>query len=148
MSTTKQEKGFSIIEVVLVLAIVALIFLMIFVAWPALQRSQRDTARKNDASAVAAALGSYRGNHQGKMPTAAQFNGFKADYITQNNNVAQIDPSKITASTAQPTDATEAADTDSMLVVLGYKCDYSPNTRGAAVFVKLESTDDPSCIDA
>ena len=47
-----KERGFTIIEVVLVLAIAALIFLMIFIALPALQRSQRDTARKNDVSIV------------------------------------------------------------------------------------------------
>ena len=53
-----KERGFTIIEVVLVLAIAALIFLMIFIALPALQRSQRDTARKNDVSIVSAAVNS------------------------------------------------------------------------------------------
>ena len=47
-----SKKGFTIIEVVLVLAIAGLIFLMVFVALPALQRSQRDTARRNDMSRV------------------------------------------------------------------------------------------------
>ena len=45
-SLKKNKKGFTIIEIVLVLAIAGLIFLMIFVALPALQRSQRDTQRK------------------------------------------------------------------------------------------------------
>ena len=44
--------GFTIIEVVLVLAIAGLIFLMVFIAFPALQRSQRDTQRRNDLSKV------------------------------------------------------------------------------------------------
>ena len=43
-----SKKGFTIIEVVLVLAIGGLIFLMVFIALPALQRSQRDTQRKDD----------------------------------------------------------------------------------------------------
>lgn len=55
-SNTKTNQGFTIIEVVLVLAIAALIFLMIFVALPALQASQRDTERKNDASLVMSGL--------------------------------------------------------------------------------------------
>ena len=38
----KNKKGFTIIEVVLVLAIAGLIFLMVFIALPALQRSQRN----------------------------------------------------------------------------------------------------------
>ena len=60
----KQErKGFTIIEVVLVLAIAGLIFLMVFVALPALQRSQRDTARRNDMSRVDTSLVQYQTNH-------------------------------------------------------------------------------------
>ena len=58
---TKQ--GFTIIEVVLVLAIAGLIFLMVFVALPALQRSQRDTARRNDMSRVDTSLVQYQTNN-------------------------------------------------------------------------------------
>ena len=46
----KTKKGFTIIEVVLVLAIAGLIFLMVFVALPQLQSSQRDTQRRQDMS--------------------------------------------------------------------------------------------------
>ena len=58
-----ERKGFTIIEVVLVLAIAGLIFLMVFVALPALQRSQRDTARRNDMSRVDTSLVQYQTNH-------------------------------------------------------------------------------------
>ena len=51
-----SKRGFTLIEVILVLAIAALIFLMVFIALPALQASQRDTARKNDASIVSSAV--------------------------------------------------------------------------------------------
>ena len=60
-----MKKGFTIIEVVLVLAIAGLIFLMIFIALPALQRAQRDNARKQDVSIVAAAIQSWRSNNRG-----------------------------------------------------------------------------------
>ena len=50
MNKHKLNKGFTIIEVVLVLAIAGLIFLAVFLALPALQRNQRDTQRKNDMS--------------------------------------------------------------------------------------------------
>ena len=46
----QKDEGFTIIEVVLVLAIAALIMLMVFIALPELQRNQRDTERKNDIS--------------------------------------------------------------------------------------------------
>ena len=64
-----KEKGFTIIEVVLVLAIAGLIFLMVFIALPALQRNQRDTQRKNDMSRVQTAIQNYQSNNRGKLPT-------------------------------------------------------------------------------
>lgn len=72
-----ERKGFTIIEVVLVLAIAGLIFLMVFVALPALQRSQRDTARRNDMSRVDTSLIQYQTNNQdtgnGDLPAAASW---------------------------------------------------------------------------
>ena len=64
-----NKKGFTIIEVVLVLAIAGLIFLMVFLALPALQRSQRDTQRKNDLSKILAAVNEYRAANKGKLPS-------------------------------------------------------------------------------
>ena len=52
-SGRKRQAGFTIIEVVLVLAIAGLIFLMVFIALPALQRSQRDSLRRQHARSVA-----------------------------------------------------------------------------------------------
>ena len=65
----KVMQGFTIIEVVLVLAIAGLIFLMVFVALPAMQRNQRDTSRKNAYGLVASAVASYQSNNNGKYPT-------------------------------------------------------------------------------
>lgn len=61
-------KGFTIIEVALVLAIAGLIFLMIFIALPALQRQQRDTARKEDITALISAVKKYQTNNRGALP--------------------------------------------------------------------------------
>jgi len=55
-SSKTGKRGFTIIEVVLVLAIAGLIFLMVFIALPALQRNQRDTQRKNDMGRLSTAL--------------------------------------------------------------------------------------------
>jgi prepilin-type N-terminal cleavage/methylation domain-containing protein len=73
--TNTTKKGFTIIEVVLVLAIAGLIFLMVFIALPALQRSQRDEARKRDVSSVAAAVTNFTSNNRGAFPTTAQLSG-------------------------------------------------------------------------
>lgn len=68
MGKQKQKQGFTIIEVVLVLAIAGLIFLMVFIAIPALQRSRRDRERKNDVAEIAAAMQSYRRHNNGRLP--------------------------------------------------------------------------------
>jgi prepilin-type N-terminal cleavage/methylation domain-containing protein len=78
MNVRVKQKGFTIIEVVLVLAIAGLIFLMVFIALPALQASQRDSARKNDVSTVAAAVTTYTSNNRGSFPTTATL----ASYVT------------------------------------------------------------------
>lgn len=66
----KSKKGFTIIEVVLVLAIAGLIFMMVFIALPALQRSQRDTQRTNDISRLNTQITNYQANNRGRIPTA------------------------------------------------------------------------------
>jgi len=80
---TNKQKGFTIIEVVLVLAIAGLIFLMVFIALPSLQRSQRDTQRRNDLSRVQTAVQSYKTNARGALPldTAAAWNTFRTKYL-------------------------------------------------------------------
>lgn len=83
---TKQ--GFTIIEVVLVLAIAGLIFLMVFVALPALQRSQRDTARRNDMSRVDTSLVQYQTNNNNKsnnLPESGTFLGWE-DFKSENSH--------------------------------------------------------------
>ena len=69
MKKHKINYGFTIIEVVLVLAIAGLIFLMIFLGLPALQRNQRNTARKQDYSVIASAIQTYKANNKGEFPT-------------------------------------------------------------------------------
>ena len=66
-----SERGFTIIEVVLVLAIAGLIFLMVFIALPALQRSQRDTQRRDDLARVSQALTQYQTNNNGRLPSSS-----------------------------------------------------------------------------
>lgn len=68
MKKEAKKRGFTIIEVVLVLAIAGLIFLMVFVALPALQRSQRDTQRRDDMARVATAITQFQSNNSGSVP--------------------------------------------------------------------------------
>ena len=86
-----NKKGFTIIEVVLVLAIAGLIFLMVFLALPALQRSQRDTQRKNDASRLRAAVTDYTSNNRGALPwsgdtTISKESPFLKNYVLKGSS--------------------------------------------------------------
>ena len=69
--TKNNKKGFTIIEVVLVLAIAGLIFLMVFIALPALQRSQRNTRRRQDMARILSAFNDFQANNNGEMPTGS-----------------------------------------------------------------------------
>lgn len=64
-----NKKGFTIIEVVLVLAIAGLIFVVVFLAVPQLQSSRRDTQRRNDAGRVLAEIQNWAANSNGNLPT-------------------------------------------------------------------------------
>lgn len=64
----KAKNGFTIIEVVLVLAIAGLIFLMVFVAFPALQRSQNDTQRQNDIARLSTQITNFKTNNKNSIP--------------------------------------------------------------------------------
>lgn len=81
----KTTNGFTIIEVVLVLAIAGLIFLMVFLALPALQRSQRDTARRSDAGRLMSQVSAFQANSKGVVPVADS-TGFPA-FVTAYMNV-------------------------------------------------------------
>lgn len=63
-----KQSGFTIIEVALVLAIAGLIFLVVFLALPALQNSQKDNARKQDVARVVSALQAYEADNEGALP--------------------------------------------------------------------------------
>lgn len=122
MNVKQTSKGFTIIEVVLVLAIAGLIFLMVFIALPALQRNQRDTARKTDVSAVASAVSTYISNNRGTFPTTTTIQSYVNE--KSDNTVRVVVRPGITADTTIPAaggtataTTTAAAVQDGLIVV-------------------------------
>lgn len=65
----KSKRGFTIIEVVLVLAIAGLIFLMVFIALPNMQASRRNTQRKNDYASLSTKISEYASANNGALPS-------------------------------------------------------------------------------
>ncbi|MFZ1258036.1 MAG: prepilin-type N-terminal cleavage/methylation domain-containing protein [Candidatus Saccharimonas sp.] len=103
-----KQKGFTIIEVVLVLAIAALIFLMVFIALPALQRSQRDTARKNDVSVIASAVSSWQGNNRATSawPTNVQLKAYATNISGNTTDILVGDAVAADKTKVEAADAT------------------------------------------
>jgi prepilin-type N-terminal cleavage/methylation domain-containing protein len=97
----KKASGFTIIEVIIVLAIAGLIMVVVFIAVPQLQRNQRNSAREAVVNRVATEVNNYAGNNTGNIPTANNnattgftglTGGFYLRYIA--NSAAQFnDPS-------------------------------------------------------
>lgn len=87
-----NEKGFTLIEIVIVLAIAALVLAGILIAVQGAQRSRRDTQRKDDAGKIASYLEQSASNNNGTYPTAATVGAFNTAYITANNLVDPLGP--------------------------------------------------------
>jgi prepilin-type N-terminal cleavage/methylation domain-containing protein len=64
-----RDAGFTIIEVLIVLAIAGLILLIVFLAVPALQRNSRNTQRKEDASKAVGVFQESVNNNNGNAVT-------------------------------------------------------------------------------
>lgn len=64
----KKEKGFTLIEIVLVLAIAGLLLVIVFLAVSGAQKSRRDSQRKNDNARLMAQIEAFAGNNNGNYP--------------------------------------------------------------------------------
>jgi prepilin-type N-terminal cleavage/methylation domain-containing protein len=88
----KKEKGFTLIEIVLVMAIAGLILVIVFLALQGAQKSRRDNARKHDAARMLAAVESCAGNQNGSYTAplscaaAAQLTGGASPYFNPNTD--------------------------------------------------------------
>lgn len=124
----KSNKGFTIIEVVLVLAIAALIFLIVFLAVPALQRNNRNNARKNDAGRLLAAAQEYVSNNP-NVADAAAVSAQAGEILDTAGNLGFYEAGNVTV---DDTDGSEiaAGNEDLIRIVPGGTC--SPTVDGTA----------------
>lgn len=83
MKKHKLYEGFTIIEVVLVLAIAGLIFLAVFLASPALQRSIRDKSGKDSVARTVAMIKTYCSNSGHQLKFSDEYKGYS---FTKNNS--------------------------------------------------------------
>lgn len=92
-ATQSKSRGFTIIEVMIVLAIAGIIMVIMFLAIPTLQKTARDNGRKNTASLVQAELNEYRDVHSLSYPASADRCTFIKTYLKQfvDPNAACVD---------------------------------------------------------
>ncbi|MDZ7744365.1 MAG: type II secretion system protein [Candidatus Saccharibacteria bacterium] len=116
-SVLGSSNGFTIIEVLIVLAIAGLIMLVVFLAVPALQRNSRNTQRRNDVASYLGAVNEFVANNNGQLPS-------DNDDVTTINDLANLgflEPPTSVDSGAQSSEV----DIDAMQLVSGARCDES-----------------------
>lgn len=136
----KDNKGFTIIEVLIVLAIAGLIMLIVFLAVPALQRNQRNNSRNNDASRITSAVTECLSNRNGSKTDCDAPGDIQPGTMSQ---LVTIGPATFTDSAA-----TDLGTGSTTSVVIGYqrKCNTAgsndePGTgRDFAVMYQLEGS--------
>lgn len=80
----KKRHGFTIIEVLIVLAIAGLILATLMFIIPTLNRNGHNDTRKRTVNLVAAQMDVYRNDHNGKYPmTGAEMCTFVTDYMKE-----------------------------------------------------------------
>lgn len=118
----RKESGFTIIEVLIVLAIAGLIMLVVFLAVPALQRNSRNTQYRNEASRLLGAYNETSANNAGAVLTTADTATVLAAGNTKN----------ITQLTIEAQGATTAPTATRDVIRTGAKCAAANNTNTVA----------------
>ncbi len=129
LKLSKKAEGFTIIEVLIVLAIAGLILLIVFLAVPALQRNSRNTGRKNDVASILGAMSEFTNNNNGAFPAAcaAGATGCNDPAATnswlKNAKVGTLDKDKVSfVSPAAAAAGGAAGDVDSVVLTNYSKC--------------------------
>lgn len=102
----RKESGFTIIELLIVIAIIGILATLVLTNFQGAQAKGRDTVRKNDINSLYQKLEEYY-NENGSYPdhvlTEADFPGIDSGALIDDNNPAVSIVSTFTTSTTAPT---------------------------------------------
>ena len=153
-----KESGFTIIEVMIVLAIAGLILLIVLLAVPALQRNSRNTQIKNDAANIVGAISTFVTDNDGAIPTGIDppdSEGVVKIYKGTSYAVATAkSTAKIQAGTAieEATGVpTTAPDPGKLVYVVKRSCDSTSTVnRSIAIYYSVETSGAPQlkCVNS
>ena len=153
-SLMAKSRGFTIVEVLIVLAIAGVIMLVVFLAVPTLQRNSRNTQRRADVSHLGGVLNEWVGNHQGTALTKVNDSTVAAGPDLTNETFAQITrPANNTAVTtsANPWTAPVGAALDTFYVYSNATCTnsttpaYSTSAKAFAIIYYSEPSTTLQC---
>jgi len=121
MQRVRSQQGFTIIEMLIVLAIAGLILSMILVVIPTLQRNSRNNQRKQDVQAILGNVSHYALNNSGNFPPDSQNansikDGLRLSYYSIDSIEIQSRPSGTAISPTTPLDL------DRVIVANRQKC--------------------------
>lgn len=123
----KKRNGFTVIEIVLVLAIAGLIFLATFIALPSLWASQRDSARKENLMMFVTNLKNYQtNNNRGALPGGGKVTS-AAGCMTDNM------PAGLTAVAYAPVSDQNTIDSGTAIWVSGSCADGDRTVRSDSI---------------
>ncbi len=88
------KEGFTLVEAILVMGIAGMIFLMMMIALPTLQKQERDTERREDITWLADTIKKYQTNNRGALPGLADSAGDDATIIDVVWDEAALNDSK------------------------------------------------------
>lgn len=147
----KRDEGFTIIEVLIVLAIAGLIMVVVFLAVPALQRNGRNNALKTDANNILSSVGEYVANNSGSVPAVtANFVAPSGGSVTVGGQSVKVGGSVSGVRIIEGQSAPANMTIGQIVVATGAKCDgNSLTTTGAsprsyAVYYNIETSGNPS----
>ncbi len=133
----KQDSGFTIIEVMIVLAIAGLIILIVLLAVPALQRNARNTAIKNDASAVVAAVSTYESDNDGAKVTSISNNGLVQGSGGASSQAKLQGSTVVNSTTGVPATVVTHG---TISYRLGFNCQGNSSARAVSVYYSVETS--------
>lgn len=127
----KREEGFTLIEVVIVLAIAAMILIAVFIAVSGANKARRDSQRQGDASRFLAAIEQNASQNSGTYPTVAVFNA--AGYAATVYSGKDPDGATYTLTAVATTYGATSTVQDTMFYAPGNDCSNTSGL-GANVF--------------
>lgn len=120
----KKSEGFTIIEVLIVLAIAGLIMLIVFLAIPALQRNSRNNARNSDASRIASAMQECLSNRNNQVsgcrPSSVPGAATAIEGLAGTRS--QLQDSILYNTGTDVANMSETGSTSQAVVAYGYRC--------------------------